>query len=33
VALPAYPLRAHADTVNAGQYLVALGYAGEITLP
>jgi hypothetical protein len=33
VALPAYPLRAHADTANPGQYLVALGYAGDITLP
>ena len=31
--LPAYPLRAHADAVNAGKYLLALGYAGEISLP
>ncbi|MDH5277335.1 MAG: beta-propeller domain-containing protein, partial [Gammaproteobacteria bacterium] len=33
VALPAYPLRAHADTVNPGKYLVALGYAGDSMLP
>jgi len=33
VALPAYPLRAHADTVNPGRYLVTLGYAGDLTLP
>ncbi len=33
VALPAYPLRVHADTVNPGQYLVAMGYAGDLTLP
>jgi hypothetical protein len=31
--VPGYPLRAHADTANAGRYLVALGYAGELTLP
>ncbi len=31
--LPGYPLRAHADAANAGQYLLALGYAGELSLP
>jgi hypothetical protein len=33
VGLPAYPLRAHADMANPGRYLVALGYAGDLTLP
>ena len=32
-ALPGYPLRAHADVTNPGTYLVALGYAGDLTLP
>lgn len=32
-ALPAYPLRAHADAANFGRYLLALGYAGDLTLP
>ncbi len=32
-ALPAYPLRAHADAANPGHYLIALGYAGDLTLP
>ncbi|MGH8224064.1 MAG: beta-propeller domain-containing protein [Woeseiaceae bacterium] len=31
--LPAYPLRAHADAANVGRYLLALGYAGDISLP
>jgi hypothetical protein len=31
--LPAYPLRAHADAANPGQFLIALGYAGDLTLP
>jgi hypothetical protein len=31
--LPAWPLHAHADAVNAGKYLLALGYAGDISLP
>lgn len=31
--LPSYPLSAHADPANPGQYLLALGYAGELTLP
>jgi hypothetical protein len=31
--LSAWPLHAHADAVNAGKYLVALGYAGDISLP
>jgi hypothetical protein len=33
VTIPAYPLRAHADTLNPGQYLLAAGYAGDLTLP
>ena len=32
-ALPGFPLRAHADTISPGKYLVALGYAGDLTLP
>lgn len=31
--LSAWPLRAHADGSNAGKYLLALGYAGDISLP
>ena len=31
--VPGYPLRAHADTVNPGRYLVAMGYSGELSLP
>jgi hypothetical protein len=32
-SLSGYPLRAHADTAYAGHYLLALGYAGELSLP
>jgi hypothetical protein len=28
-----WPLRAHADAANAGKYLLALGYAGDVSLP
>jgi hypothetical protein len=31
--LPAYPLRVHADAAHAGKYLLALGYAGDVSLP
>jgi hypothetical protein len=29
----AWPLRAHADAANAAKYLLALGYAGDVSLP
>ena len=28
-----WPLRARADAANAGRYLLALGYAGDVSLP
>jgi hypothetical protein len=31
--LASYPLRAHADTMNPGEFLLALGYAGDVSLP
>ena len=31
--LPAYPLGADVDAANAGKYLLALGYAGDTSVP
>jgi hypothetical protein len=31
--LASYPLRAHADAANPGRYVLALGYAGDVSLP